>query len=136
MTATARIFRVAVAVTLGLTAPLALRAEASEGARVGPVSIPARPPAAESATLGPARHGRQPAIVDTAAKRERGKSERSPATPKRRVPRAKSGASTAPQPSAGASQYVPDQPWDTEFFVRNTLPTRHYVVRLASVAGD
>lgn len=130
MRATTRIHRVAVAVALGVTATFVLRAEAAQAAPVELAATGARLAHPESAAIGPARRGVPPA-TDTSAKRERGKSERVPTGPRRRIQKAKSGAAGAPQSSAGG-QYVPDQPWETEFFVQNTLPTRHYVIRLAS----
>lgn len=134
MTATARISRVAVAVALGVTAPLVLRAEAAQGAPLELATAGARLAVPESATVAPTRHAR-PAVADTSARRERGKSERTPAAPaRRRTPKAKSGSVASPPPSSG--QAVPDQPWETEFFVQNTVPTRHFVVRLASAIGN
>lgn len=130
MTATTRISRVAVAVALGVTAPFVLRAEAAQAAPVELATAGARLAHPESAAIGPARRS-GPTPTDTSSKRERGKSERVPATLRRRTQKTKSGATIAPQ--AGPSgQYVPDQPWETEFFVQNTLPTRHYAVSLAS----
>jgi hypothetical protein len=129
MTATLRFTRVAVAVVLGATAPLVLHVDAQAATvhrapRVAAVTDSASTPAM-------ARHAR-PAAVDTSARRDHGRTEHAPAAPRRRTPKAKSGSSSA-SPSGAAGQYVPDQPWETEFFVDNTLPTRHFAVRLASV---
>lgn len=137
MTATARFSRVAVAVAFGAIAPLVLRAEpAPAPALVAIVAPGARLAVPESAApaSGPARRARQPAADTSLLKRERGKTEHAPAGLKRRVPKAKSGAATSPQPSAGG-QYVPDQPWETEFFVQNTIPARPFAFRLASATG-
>lgn len=134
MTATARFSRVAVAVALGVTAPLVLHAEAAQGAPIELASAGARLALPESATVAPARRS-HPTLPDTSARRERGKNERTPAAPvRRRAPKAKSGGVTPPPQTGG--QAVPDQPWETEFFVQNTIPTRHFVVRLASAAGN
>lgn len=127
MTATARFTRVAVALALGVTAPLLLHVDAQ--------AAPAAPElatVAESAATPTPAHRARSVVTDTSARRDRGHSERAPVAPRRRTPRAKSGASSAPAPGPGG-QYVPDQPWETEFFVDNTLPTRHYVFRLASL---
>lgn len=134
MTATARFSRVAVAVALGVTAPLVLRAEAAQAAPIEFTTAGARLASPESASVAPARHA-HPA-VDTSSRRERGKSERTPAAPaRRRAPKAKSGGVASPPPQ-NSGQAVPDQPWETEFFVQNTVPTRHFVVRLASATGN
>jgi len=134
MTATARFSRVAVAVALGVTAPLVLRAEAAQAAPIELATAGARLASPESASVAPARHARP--VADTSARRERGKSERTPAAPaKRRAPKAKSGGVVSPPPQS-SGQAVPDQPWETEFFVQNTVPTRHFVVRLASATGN
>jgi len=134
MTATARFSRVAVAVALGVTAPLVLRAEAAQAAPIELATAGARLASPESASVAPARHARP--VADTSARRERGKSERTPAAPaKRRAPKAKSGG-VVPPPPQSSGQAVPDQPWETEFFVQNTVPTRHFVVRLASATGN
>ena len=73
-------------------------------------------------------------VSDTAGKAEHGKAERLPAA-KRRPVRGRNGtpAPAAPAgPSSGA--YVPDQPWETEFFVSNTLQDRRArYVRFASL---
>lgn len=135
MTATSRISRVAVAVALGVTAPFVLRAEPAQAAPVELAMAGARLAPPESAAVAPARRA-HPVIADTSARRERGKSERTPAAPaRRRTPKAKSGGVTSPTPQS-SGQAVPDQPWETEFFVQNTVPTRHFVVRLASAAGN
>lgn len=133
MTATPRIFRVAVAVALSATAPLVLRAEAAPThAQLSVAS--ARLTTVELTTPAP-RHVRLP-VTDTASKRDHGRTERVPVAPRRRSPRVKSGAATPPQASPGTGQYVPDQPWETEFFVLNSVPTRHFAVRLTSASGN
>ena len=135
MTATSRISRVAVAVALGVTAPLVLRAESVHAAPVELAMAGARLARPESSSVAPARRT-HPVTADTSARRERAKSERTPAaSAKRHVPKAKSGGVTSPTPQSGG-QAVPDQPWETEFFVQNTVPTRHFVVRLASAIGN
>lgn len=127
MTAIARFTRVAVAVALGATAPLVLHVDAQAAP-----AVPRLIAVAES-SAAPVVHRARPTPTDTSARRDRGHSERTPVAPKRRsAPKAKSGASSAPQSGPGG-QYIPDQPWETEFFVDNTLPTRHFALRFASI---
>lgn len=126
MTATARFTRVAVVVALGATAPLALHVDAQAAP-----TLPRLAAVAESAAAPLARRPR-PAVADTSARRDRGHSERAPSIPRRRTPRAKTGAPSAP-PAVGGGQYLPDQPWETEFFVDNTLTTPRSLFRLASL---
>lgn len=136
MTAIARISRVAVAVALGLTAPLVLRTEAALAAPVALTVAGARLAVAESAPVGPTHRAVRRPVTDTSARRERGRSEHPPATPRRRAPKAKSGAATSPQPAPNG-QYVPDQPWETEFFVSNRDVMSHSrLFRLASTNGN
>lgn len=136
MTATARISRVAVAVTLGVTAPLALRAEAAPAASVELAATGAHLASAESAPPGPARRAGQP-VADTSVRREHGRNEHAPATAKRRTPKARSGSATSAQPTPSGGQYVPDQPWETEFLVSNwDVAPRSRFFRLVSTSGN
>lgn len=128
MTATARLTRVAVAVALCATAPLALHvdAQAAPTTRLVPTL------AAAESLAAPTFHRIRPASPDTSARRDHGRTEHAPVAPRRRTPKAKSGASSAPQGGV-AGQPVPDQPWETEFFVDNTLTTRRSPLHLASI---
>lgn len=70
---------------------------------------------------------------DTASKLERGKGERLPAA-KRRPVRGRNGAAAPAATGSSPGTYVPDQPWETEFFVSNTLQDRQSrFVRFASL---
>lgn len=62
-------------------------------------------------------------ISDTAGKAERGKGERLPIV-RRRPIRGRNGAPAPATTGSGSGGYVPDQPWETEFFVSNTLQDR------------
>ncbi len=76
---------------------------------------------------------RAPAVrSDTVAKVEKGKAEKGVQNPRKRSLKGK-------QPSTGTTpdprQFVPDQPWETEFFVENdlTTPPQRGLIVLASV---
>lgn len=56
---------------------------------------------------------------DTLAKLEKAKTERSMPTSKKKL----KGRQTAPAP-ATRSDFVPDQPWETEFYVENDISGR------------
>lgn len=71
-------------------------------------------------------------VSDTASKPEHAKGERLPAA-KRRPIRGRTGTPAPAATPPGSGTYVPDQPWETEFFVSNTLQDRRSrYVRLAS----
>ena len=65
---------------------------------------------------------------DTLTKLERAKTERPAPASKKKLKASK----TAPAPAA-RQQYVPDQPWETEFFVENDISGRRAIqIALAS----
>lgn len=114
-------FQVAVATgLLCIAIPLALYA-APGGARP-----PERLPRSGPDVRGPAVRS------DTVAKAEKGKADKGAQNPRKRSLKGK-------QPSTGTTsdprQFVPDQPWETEFFVENdlTTPPQRGLLVLASV---
>lgn len=111
-------FQIAVAAALCAAVPSVARAD----------SVPPSPVAVPRVVPGAPRAHRP--VSDTAARPERGKTERFPAA-KRRPVRGRNG--TAAPATGGSGAYIPDQPWETEFFVSNTLEDRRSrFVRLAS----
>lgn len=72
-------------------------------------------------------------VSDTASKPDRAKGERLPAA-KRRPVHGRNGTQAPATTTPGSGAYVPDQPWETEFFVSNTMQDRRSrYVRLASL---
>lgn len=113
--------QIAVAAALCAAVPSVARADSVPPSAVtAPRVIHTTPPLRRSAS-------------DTASKAERGKVERLPAA-KRRPVRGRNGAPASSAPvGSGSGAYVPDQPWETEFFVSNTLQDRRSrYVRFAS----
>jgi hypothetical protein len=68
-----------------------------------------------------------PATSDTASVRSDGarKDHKAPATPAKKKPAAKARPNGTPSSTPESRQYVPDQPWETEFFVDNYVPGAH-----------
>jgi hypothetical protein len=112
MTRSLLLSRIAVAAALCAAVPSVARAD----------SVPPNTVTAPRVTHAVPRVRRP--VSDTASKPERARGERLPAV-KRRPVRGRNGAPSAPATSgSGSGAYVPDQPWETEFFVSNTLQDR------------
>ena len=83
-------------------------------------------PLAYASAEGPIRHPTSPS--DTLTKLEKSRSERPSPAPKKKLK-----ARQAPPAPALRPEFVPDQPWETDFFVENEMPARSDVqIALAS----
>lgn len=112
--------RLPVAIASGLlfiAIPLALRAAPGEIDPSGPVLRPSHVPTVPS---------------DTVTKVEKGKSDKGGSPVKKKSLK---GRQAGPSGTSDPRQFLPDQPWETEFFVENDLtrqPTQRPLLVLAS----
>lgn len=122
--------RLSAAIATGLlciAVPIALHATPGGTRPVNPVLHPA-PSGRVAGALTPARPSTR---SDTVGKSEKGKPEHGAPAPRRKLLK---GRQTSPAAASDPRQYVPDQPWETEFFVENDViqPPHSALMMLAS----